>query len=112
MADNWNPYDTPEIAEFRKAQVEEYTAYVAVEDLFVGSALGYRRGDPVPKSIVEAEGNPWSKQGKVVPRRGDEGLAILEETGLLTDDDAPPAEAPKAKATTVKASSTTKGGGE
>lgn len=44
---------TAEAAELRKAQEAEYSAYVATEQIFVGGALAFNVGDPVPKSHVE-----------------------------------------------------------
>lgn len=44
---------TPEAAALRKAQEAEYSAYVATEQIFIGGALAFNVGDPVPKSHVD-----------------------------------------------------------
>lgn len=53
--------------ELRAAQLEEYSQYVATGPIYVGTALAYNEGDPVPASNVRALG--YEKNGLVV-RRG------------------------------------------
>lgn len=62
---------TPEAAELRKAQEAEYGAYVATEQIFIGGALAFNVGDPVPKShvtrgVVDADqvAKPTTKAGQ------------------------------------------------
>jgi hypothetical protein len=50
------PISTPELDERRAAQQKEYGQYTAKEDIYVGTALAYRKGDPVPASNVEQHG--------------------------------------------------------
>lgn len=45
---------SPATAEdLRAAQVAEYGTYTAVERIFIGGALAFNAGDPVPVSHVE-----------------------------------------------------------
>jgi hypothetical protein len=60
-----DPAEAAAFAAYRQAQAAEYGAWVAAEDIFVGMACAYRRGDPVPKSNVEAHG--YAARGQVVP---------------------------------------------
>lgn len=41
---------------WRQSQVEEYGAWVAAGDIYVGNALAYTEGDPVPATNVAAYG--------------------------------------------------------
>lgn len=44
----------PETADSRRAAVEaEYGRYVARSDIYIGGALAFRAGDPVPVSHVD-----------------------------------------------------------
>lgn len=45
------------------AQAKEYGTYVAAQDIYIGLALAYRAGDPVPVSNVETHG--YDKNGLV-----------------------------------------------
>jgi hypothetical protein len=45
------------------AQAKEYGTYVATADIYVGNALAYRAGDPVPVGNVERHG--YDKDGLV-----------------------------------------------
>lgn len=49
------------------AQLEEYSQYVAAGPIYVGNALAYNEGDPIPASNVKALG--YEKHGLAV-RRG------------------------------------------
>lgn len=40
------------VAEYVAAQADEYGQWIAAEDIFVGTARAYRKGDPVPASNV------------------------------------------------------------
>lgn len=44
---------TPEAQALRKAQQDEYSAYVATEQIYIGGALAFNVGDPVPKGHVD-----------------------------------------------------------
>lgn len=39
-----------------QAQTTEYSQWVAARDIYHGTALAYRKGDPVPASNVKAHG--------------------------------------------------------
>jgi hypothetical protein len=43
-------------------QAKEYGQYVATQDIYVGVALAYRQGDPVPASNVERHGYDKNQQ--------------------------------------------------
>lgn len=45
------------------AQTKEYGTWTATQDIYVGVALAYKAGDPVPASNVEAHG--YDKNGLV-----------------------------------------------
>lgn len=47
---------TPPVAEDVAAQVHEWGQYVASEDIRVGLALAYAKGDPVPAANVALHG--------------------------------------------------------
>ncbi|GLW32274.1 hypothetical protein [Actinoplanes regularis] len=49
--------------QFRMEQEAEYGQFVATSDIYVGTALAYREGDPVPASNVERHG--YDKNGLV-----------------------------------------------
>lgn len=59
------PTGDPELDEFRRLQEEEYGAWVATQDIYVGNALAYPVGGAVPKSNVERHG--YDKNGMVEP---------------------------------------------
>ena len=64
------PFDTPaELEEYRQKQLREYSEWVATVDIFVGFALAYRAGDPVPSSNVAAHG--YDKNGLVRPAKAE-----------------------------------------
>lgn len=44
------------------AQAKEYSTYVATQDIYIGTALAYRAGDPVPVSNVERHGYDKNNQ--------------------------------------------------
>lgn len=114
MTNPWNPYDTPEVSQYREKQREEYTTYVATRDLMVGNALGFRDGDPVPKSTVENPLCPWLEDGGVVKRDGKDGRAVLERTGQNTDasGDEPAKTEAAPKTTRTRSAATATGGNE
>lgn len=62
------------------AQSKEYGTYVATQDIYVGVALAYRAGDPVPVSNVEAHG--YDKNG-LVAKSGTKAAA--EVTGAKNE---------------------------
>lgn len=49
--------------DFIATQTKEYSTYIATQDIYVGVALAYKTGDPVPVSNVEAHG--YDKNGMV-----------------------------------------------
>lgn len=55
--------DPGSMESYRRAQLAEYSKYVATQDIYAGLALAYRKGDPVPVSNVEAQG--YDKNGLV-----------------------------------------------
>ena len=57
------PTGDPELDEFRRLQEEEYGAWVATQNIYVGNALAYPEGGAVPKSNVERHG--YDKNGLV-----------------------------------------------
>lgn len=62
------------------AQTKEYNTYVATQDIYVGVALAYRAGDPVPVSNVEAHGYA---QNNMVAKVGTK--AASEATGAKSE---------------------------
>ena len=52
-----------ELQDYLAAQIKEYSTYVATADIYVGNALAYRAGDPVPIGNVELHG--YDKDGLV-----------------------------------------------
>ena len=54
---------SPPSAAYTAAQVQEYGQWVAAEDISVGYALAYRKGDPVPASNVAL--HKYDEQGLV-----------------------------------------------
>lgn len=54
-----------ELDEYKRAQLAEYTQWVASQDIYAGTALAFRKGDPVPASTVKAQG--FDKNGLVEP---------------------------------------------
>lgn len=54
------------VEEFRKAQLDEYGTYVAIEPIDHDGARAYNVGDPVPASNVEA--HKYDEQGLVAKR--------------------------------------------
>ena len=52
-----------EFQDYLAAQAKEYGTYIATADIYVGNALAYRAGDPVPVSNVEKHG--YDKDGLV-----------------------------------------------
>jgi hypothetical protein len=63
---------------------DEYGDYVATEPIYVGNALAYNVGDPVPKSNVSAHG--YDQTGQVARRSqragADAAGAQAEPSGL------------------------------
>lgn len=55
--------ESNELTAYQKAQIDEYSEWVAAQDIYAGLALAYREGDPVPKSNVVAQG--YDKNGMV-----------------------------------------------
>lgn len=52
-----------DVQALREAQIEEYGTYVANQQIYVGSALAYDVGHPVPVSNVKLHG--YDKNGLV-----------------------------------------------
>lgn len=65
--------------ELRAAQYDEYSQWIATGPIYVGTALAYNEGDPVPASNVKALG--YDKSGQVA-RRGASKTAA--ESGTKT----------------------------
>lgn len=63
--------------QLRAEQEKEYGQYVAKDDIYVGTALAYRAGDPVPASNVEAHG--YDKNG-LVAKTGTKAAAAVTGT--------------------------------
>lgn len=94
----------PELADRLKAQAAEYGTWRAKGPIYVGTALAYRAGEPVPVSNVERH------------RYADMGLVVKVGTkaerdafpGEFTDDDpTAPADDAAAAAASAEAASTT-----
>ena len=60
-----DPAEAEAYAQYVEDQQVEYNTWVAVANIYVGGALGYRPGHAVPKSVVEAYS--WDKEGLVAP---------------------------------------------
>ncbi len=59
-----DPAEAAAFARYRQAQAEEYGTWVAAQDIWEGTALAYRTGNPVPRSNVERHG--YDQRGLVV----------------------------------------------
>lgn len=55
-----------EVDDFQAEQAKDWGTYVAVAQIFVGNALAYNPGDPVPASNVELHG--YAEDGLVAKR--------------------------------------------
>ena len=55
------------VAERRAERAKEYGQWVANEAIYVGNALAYNEGDPVPASNVKRHG--YDKSGQVRPAK-------------------------------------------
>jgi hypothetical protein len=69
----------------RKEREEEFSVWVASQDIPWGTVIANFRGEEVAKSTVEARG--WDSLGVVVKRDSAEGRQILEELGRATAAD-------------------------
>lgn len=78
-----DPNDT-ELVEFRRAQQVEYGTWVAATDIYHGTAMAYRAGDPVPVSNVERHG--YVDAGLVVKRNTKAGAEVLDRVAPDTAD--------------------------
>lgn len=100
--------DPQQLADYEKAQHDEWFEWVAVGPIYAGAARAYNEGDPVPASNVERL--KYEASGLVVKRKSAEGKRILEATGKAVEEDhaadveAQAVNAPT-KATTRKANS-------
>jgi hypothetical protein len=70
---------TTELADFIKAQRDEYGKYVAKEKIYVGTALAYNAGDAVPISNAERLG--YVDAGVVVKVGTKEHAELLKSLG-------------------------------
>lgn len=52
----FQPLHAPDVDARRAEQEQEYGTFVAAGPIYVGTALAYNEGDPVPASNVEAHG--------------------------------------------------------
>lgn len=84
-AQQWTPETDPDVIARRQATRKEYGQFVAAQHIYVGTALAYREGDPVPVSNVELHGY--------------EAAGLVTRVADAADFDDPPA---AAKAATVK----------
>jgi len=65
----------------RKAIADEYGAWVATQQIYVGSALAYNVGDPVPATNVQAFGYDKNNLVAKAPTvAGSEAVAEAAET--------------------------------
>jgi hypothetical protein len=66
---------------------KEYGAWVATQQIYVGTALAYNEGDPVPASNVARHG--YDKAGLAARRSTNEGKAALQRVreSVLTEDE-------------------------
>ncbi len=58
------------------AQSKEYGQYVATQDIYIGNALAYREGDPVPASNVSLHGYDKNNQ---VAKTGTKAASAAEK---------------------------------
>lgn len=65
----------PDWQERRDAQIAEYGTWVATQPIYVGNALAYDTGHPVPVSNVQRHG--YDADGLVAKRTSKEGKAAL-----------------------------------
>lgn len=72
-----NPATAEEAIE---ANRKEYSQYVAPEQIFVGSALAFNKGDAIPASTVERLG--WVADGKAVKVGTKAHKELRESMGL------------------------------
>jgi hypothetical protein len=96
----------------RKEREEEFSVWVAAQDIPWGSVVANYRGEAVAKGTVEARG--WDQMGLVVKRDSEQGRQILEELSLATDEDrerwAAASPTPNPTTAPVKATEATKSG--
>lgn len=60
--------ETPdELEQYKRNQLIEYSEWVAAQDIYAGTALAFREGDPVPSSTVKAQA--FDKNGLVKPAK-------------------------------------------
>jgi hypothetical protein len=72
--------------EARRRNTEEYTHFVAAEQIFVGRALGYNAGDVVGKDVVTRRGAPVDR-AQVVEYGSRAHNRIREQQGLPPVED-------------------------
>lgn len=94
---------------WRASQVEEYSSWVAASDIYVGRALAYVKGDPVPASNVithnyDRDGLVERPAGWSDPVPGDniEDAAPVAAAPSTVDQDQAEAEATAFQRTTPK----------
>lgn len=91
---------------WRHSQVAEYSAWVAAQDIYVGNALGYVKGDSVPASNViaynyDTQGLVERPDGWTDPVPGD-GIDDAPTAAPSTVDSATPQPEPTPENTAVK----------
>lgn len=72
--------------EARSRNREEYTHFVAAEQIYVGRALGYNPGDVVGKDVVTRRGAPVARE-QVVEYGSKEHNRIRDQQGLPPVED-------------------------
>lgn len=81
------PHQAPDAAAraLLEAQAQEYGTYVAAQDIYVGTALAYAKGHPVPVSNVEQHG--YAANGLVAKTSTKAGATVLDETAAAVSTD-------------------------
>lgn len=98
----------PELRERLEAQAEEYGTYVAKGPIYVGTALAYPTGGPVPVSNVER--HKYAEMGLVVKVGTKEHAELFPSPDADTTPTADETQAAAAAASAEAASTTTTSG--
>jgi hypothetical protein len=68
------------VAEYKAAQVAEYTTYVAVQAIDINGARAFNVGDPVPASHVDRGVVDSGQVSKVTTKAGREAAGITADS--------------------------------